>query len=137
MHDTTPRKREYIEESKITEVWSSTSRGTWSDKHSFPSTTPSQSPFTSASEAETRTVESWAPKIRAQPDADRPSDTASSTTVIVKDSDWTSNIHATENWDTSRRTTFPVASSLEKTKELDEMITVCYFTHIIQSIHII
>lgn len=122
-----PHRREWTEEMK-TEVWSSTSKGVWQyDTKNFPPVTITPPASTairrlwSDTELRSRDVTSYDEK----PKTDITSATSSSTILVKQDPEGRMSTSA----DTKNRgTSHSVASTLEKTRELDEEITVRMFS---------
>lgn len=120
-----PHRREWTEEMR-TEVWSTTSKGVWQydTKHFPPATiTPPASTGTrglwSGTESRSRDITSYDERSKTDTGGSIPS-----STILVKQ-DQEGRILASETWDTKRQgVSYSTASTLEKTRELDEEIAV-------------
>lgn len=130
VQDSTPRRREWTEETK-TEVWSTSSKGVWQyDMKQSPEIgvtppppTPSQASGDAWSSSESRYH--GGASFDEKPIADLGS--ASSSTILVR-RDQEGRILASETWDTKRKgASYSTASTLEKTRELDEEVAVSGF----------
>ncbi|VBB27636.1 unnamed protein product [Acanthocheilonema viteae] len=121
--DSMPHRHEWIEEMK-TEVWSSTSKGVWQYdiKHFPPATiTPPATTGThklwSSTELRNRDVANYDEKSKTDTVGSIPS-----STILVKQ-DQEGRMLASEIWDTKRQNaSHSIASTLEKTRELDEEV---------------
>ncbi|CAG9539991.1 unnamed protein product [Cercopithifilaria johnstoni] len=124
--DLMPHRRDWTEERK-TEERSSTPKGAWQyDMKHFP-------PFTTTPSAQTTTFGLWTSTESRDHDVtshdEKPkskTDTVGSTpssTILVKQ-DQEGRMLATETWDTKRQgASYSTASTLEKTRELDEEVS--------------
>ncbi|VDM45006.1 unnamed protein product [Toxocara canis] len=149
IQETTPRRKEWAEESSTTEMWSSSSsRGGWPSSYETRQTSATSVPYTVSVSSTTparadvveekTTTETWTttttrgvrPGERVE---ERP---ATSATSVIHDRDWRGGVHLSETWDTTstrRGGSYSTASTLEKTRELDdEVLSYADFPHEIQ-----
>uniref|UniRef100_A0A915Q672 Uncharacterized protein n=1 Tax=Setaria digitata TaxID=48799 RepID=A0A915Q672_9BILA len=124
VEESIPHRHEWMEERK-TEVWSKTSKGAWQyDIKHFPpvAVTP---PATTGDRGLWESSESQhrgSISTDEKPVADAVGGSTSSSTIMVKQ-DHKGRILASETWDTKRQTaSYSTASTLEKTRELDEEV---------------
>ncbi|EJW82192.1 hypothetical protein WUBG_06899 [Wuchereria bancrofti] len=131
--DSMPHRHQWTEETK-TEVWSSTSKGVWQyDIKHFPPATITP-PAATATRGLWESAEStrglWdsaesrhrnVPSYDERPMTNAVGSTSSSTVVVKQDQE--GRVSSSETWDTKRqKTSYSTASTLEKTRELDEEI---------------
>uniref|UniRef100_A0A915AFF8 Intermediate filament protein n=1 Tax=Parascaris univalens TaxID=6257 RepID=A0A915AFF8_PARUN len=134
IQETTPRKKEWAEESSITEMWSSSSsRGGW-PSYDTRQTSATSAPYTLSVSSSTparsdaieekTTTETWTTTtIRGMRPVEKVEERPATSTTVIKDRDWRSGIQASESWDTTtsrRGASYSTASTLEKTRELDD-----------------
>lgn len=140
IQETTPRKKEWAEESSITEMWSSSSsRGGW-PSYDTRQTSATSAPYTLSVSSSTparsdaieekTTTETWTTTtIRGMRPEERVEERPATSTTAIKDRDWRSGIQASETWDTTtsrRGASYSTASTLEKTRELDDEVLIFY-----------
>ncbi|VDK74863.1 unnamed protein product [Litomosoides sigmodontis] len=124
--DSMPHRREWTEEMK-TEVWSSTSKGVWQyNTRNFPpaTVTPPASTAIRRLWSDTELRSSDVTSYEEKPKMDITSAAPSSTILVKQDPE---ERMATSTDTKNRGASYSVASTLEKTRELDEEITVRMF----------
>ncbi|MFH4980053.1 hypothetical protein AB6A40_006762 [Gnathostoma spinigerum] len=110
IQESTPRRKDWMEESHTTETWSSRGSGTgartWSrgEDKKLGSRSDVTSPSSAGGQRErATTTESWITTGKGVSPPKRTQDTPGSMTVVVKDEQWSGGIHESESWDTTRR----------------------------------
>lgn len=123
-----PHRRQWTEETK-TEVWSSTSKGVWQyDIKHFPpaAITPPASTATRGLWNSTASQHRDTTSYDEGPAADTVGSTPSSTILVKQDQE--GRVLASEMWGAKRQSgSYSTASTLEKTRELDEEVAVRMF----------